>query len=107
MFFSKKSFYQKNVFFSEIFLPPNIISFGTQVGAGRKKMPWLHPEGIFDEGRYSRNLPTQRYVKNFAKTGFLTLANPTPKTFLRGCTGGRWCKYNANRPHNCVGRVKK
>ena len=31
-------------------------------------------------GRYSRNPPTQRYVKNMAKTPFWTVANPTLKT---------------------------
>ena len=46
-------------------------------------MPWLHPEWVFEVRRYSRNLPTQRYVKNMAKTWFLTLANPTLKTFFR------------------------
>ena len=34
-------------------------------------------------GRYSRNPPTQRYVKNMAKTRFLTLPNPTLKTSFR------------------------
>ena len=46
----KKSFLKKNIsfqktnFISELFFSPNIMSFRTQVEAGKKRMPWLHPE---------------------------------------------------------------
>ena len=53
----------------EFSLPPNI-SFGTLVEARSKRMPSLHPEWVFEVGRYSRNHPTERYVKNMAKTRF-------------------------------------
>ena len=105
-FCRKKTFSEQKNFFSEFFLP-NILFYGTGQRAGSTRMPILHLESIFDDGGYSRNLPTQRYLKNMAKTRFLTLANPTLKSFLGGSTGGRWCKCNANGPHSCVGHAKK
>ena len=44
-------------------------------------MPWLHLEGVLEVGRYSRNPPTQRYIKHMGKNTVLILANPTVKTF--------------------------
>ena len=44
IFFEEKIFFEKKIFISEFFFPPNIMSFGTQVEAGKKRMPWLHPE---------------------------------------------------------------
>ena len=38
-------------------------------------------------GRFSRNPLTQRYVKKFAKTRFLILADPTLKTFYEDLLG--------------------
>ena len=44
-FFGKKHFSEKKNFFSpKIFFSRNIISFGTQVEAGSKQIPWLYPE---------------------------------------------------------------
>ena len=81
-FFWKENGFSGKRNFSGFFLP-NFMSFGTQVEAGSKRMPWLHPTWVFQVGRYSRNLPTQQCVKNMAKTGLLTLANPTLKTFFK------------------------
>ena len=41
----KKKLSEKNIFLSKSFLfSPNIMSFATQMEAGRKLMPWLHLE---------------------------------------------------------------
>ena len=86
-FFERKNFPKKKNFL-RIFPSPNIMKFGTQVGGGSRRMPYLHPKRVLEVGRYSRNSPTQRYVKNMAKTRFLTLANPTLKTFFRRVSRG-------------------
>ena len=70
-------------------------------------MPWWHLASAFHEGRYSQNLSTQRYVKDKAKTRFLSLANRTLKTFGGGSTGGRWLECNANGPDGCKGHARK
>ena len=41
--FKKKNLVEKKNFICKFF-SPNIMSLGTQVEAGKKRMPWLHPE---------------------------------------------------------------
>ena len=70
-------------------------------------MPFLHLERIFEVGRYSRNLPTQRYVKDMAKTQFFTLATRTLKTFFRRvCRGAAGANVMQTDPMVASGMQK-
>ena len=100
---------KKKIKKEDFILPPNI-SFGTLVEARSKQMPSLHPERVFEVGRYSRNPPTQRYVKHIGKNRVLTVANRTLKKKKKKriffCPQiyhlGPWWNQEPNGCHRCI-----
>ena len=87
IFFHDKNLGKRNS--PEVFLCPQIYHLGPTWKQEANSCHGCIRNYIFDGGRYSRNLPTQR--QKYGKNTVLTVANP-PKKF----TVGQRSKCNAN-----------